>query len=177
MAGWHHWLDGCESEWTPGVGDGQGGLACCDSWGRKESDMTERLIWSDLKVVSRFCLANRVPSDISTVHVGTDCWVASAFRPYVFVFAVVFVFSPLLSPPQKFLCFACGIILIFQVSFKNWPSQKALPDFPSRADAWYFLLIYQEIYRYVDRYTDRQVDRYREITKNWLTWLWRLRIL
>ena len=38
----------CESEWTPGVGDGQGGLACCDSWGRKESDTTERLIWSDL---------------------------------------------------------------------------------------------------------------------------------
>ena len=33
MAGWHHWLDGHESEWTPGVGDGQGGLACCDSWG------------------------------------------------------------------------------------------------------------------------------------------------
>ena len=33
MAGWYHWLDGCESEWTPGVGDGQGGLACCDSWG------------------------------------------------------------------------------------------------------------------------------------------------
>ena len=33
MAGWHHRLDGCESEWTLGVGDGQGGLACCDSWG------------------------------------------------------------------------------------------------------------------------------------------------
>ena len=35
MAGWHHWLDDHESEWTPGVGDGQGGLACCDSWGHK----------------------------------------------------------------------------------------------------------------------------------------------
>ena len=46
MAGWHHWLNGCESEWTPGVGDGQGGLACCDSWGRKESDTTERLNWT-----------------------------------------------------------------------------------------------------------------------------------
>ena len=47
------WLDGItdsmrESEWTPGVGDGQGRLACCDSWGCKESDTTERLIWSDL---------------------------------------------------------------------------------------------------------------------------------
>ena len=43
MAGWHHGLDGPESEWTPGDGDGQGGLACCDSWGCKESDTTEQL--------------------------------------------------------------------------------------------------------------------------------------
>ena len=51
MAGWHHWLlDGCESEWTPGVGDGQGGLACCDSWVHKESDTTERLNWTELKI-------------------------------------------------------------------------------------------------------------------------------
>ena len=47
MAGWHHWLDGRESEWTPGVGDGQGGLACCNSWGHKESDTTEQLNWTD----------------------------------------------------------------------------------------------------------------------------------
>ena len=45
MAGWHHQLFGRESEWTPGVGDGQGGLACCDSWGRKELDTTE-LNWN-----------------------------------------------------------------------------------------------------------------------------------
>ena len=48
MAGWHHWLDGHESEWTLGVGDGQGGLACCHSWGRKELDKTERLNWTEL---------------------------------------------------------------------------------------------------------------------------------
>ena len=41
MAGWHHRLDGREFEGTQGVGDGQGGLACCNSQGRKESDMTE----------------------------------------------------------------------------------------------------------------------------------------
>ena len=52
MGGWHHWLYGREFEWTPGVGDGQGGLACCNSWGRKELDMTERLNWTELKV---FC--------------------------------------------------------------------------------------------------------------------------
>ena len=43
MAGWRHWLDGCEFEWTLGVGDGQGGLAYYSPWGRKESDSTERL--------------------------------------------------------------------------------------------------------------------------------------
>ena len=42
MAGWHQ-LDGHGFGWTPGVGDGQGGLACCGSWGRKESDTTEQL--------------------------------------------------------------------------------------------------------------------------------------
>ena len=56
MAGWYHWLDGCESEWTPGVGDGQGGLACCDSWGRKESDMTEQLMWSCIDTVHSFLI-------------------------------------------------------------------------------------------------------------------------
>ena len=50
MAGWHHWFDGHESEGTPGVGDGQGGLACCDSWGGKDSDMTERLNWTELNI-------------------------------------------------------------------------------------------------------------------------------
>jgi len=39
---------GCESEWTPGVGDGQGGLECCHSWGRKELDTTEWLNWTEL---------------------------------------------------------------------------------------------------------------------------------
>ena len=43
MAGWHHWLDGRESEWTPGDCDGQEGLACCGSWGWTDSDMTEQL--------------------------------------------------------------------------------------------------------------------------------------
>ena len=46
MVGWHHGLDGHEFEWSPGVGDGQGGLACCDSWGPKESDTTEWLNWT-----------------------------------------------------------------------------------------------------------------------------------
>ena len=59
MAGWHHWLDGRESEWTPGVGDGQGGLVCCNSWGRKESDTTEWLIWSDLIWINEYSKVER----------------------------------------------------------------------------------------------------------------------
>ena len=47
MVGWHHQLDGHGFGWTPGVGDGQGGVACCGSWGRKESDMTEWLNWTE----------------------------------------------------------------------------------------------------------------------------------
>ena len=47
MAGWHHRLEGPEFEWTLGVGDGQGGLVCCDSWDRKELDTTEWLNWTE----------------------------------------------------------------------------------------------------------------------------------
>ena len=43
MVGWHHQLEGHGFGWTLAVGDGQGGLVCCDSWGHKDSDMTERL--------------------------------------------------------------------------------------------------------------------------------------
>ena len=48
MVGWHHWLDEYGFGWTPGVGDGQGGLACCGSWSRIESDTTEWLNWTEL---------------------------------------------------------------------------------------------------------------------------------
>ena len=51
MVGRYHRLDGCEFEWTPGAGDGQGGLACCNSWGRKESDTTERLNWTEWHMI------------------------------------------------------------------------------------------------------------------------------
>ena len=47
MVGWHHWLDGLESEEAPGVGDGQESLTCCSSWGQKESDRPEGLSWTE----------------------------------------------------------------------------------------------------------------------------------
>ena len=64
MAGWHQGLNGCESEWAPGDGDGQGGLVCCDSWGHKESDATERLNW----------LNNVSPKKKMSILVSPKCW-------------------------------------------------------------------------------------------------------
>ena len=56
MDGWHHRLNGHEFEWTLGVGDGQGGLACCDSWCHKELDTTERLNWTERTELKAFAL-------------------------------------------------------------------------------------------------------------------------
>ena len=54
MVGWHHQLNGHEFEWTLGVGDGQGGLVCCSSWGHKELDTTEQLNWTELLLVVHY---------------------------------------------------------------------------------------------------------------------------
>ena len=68
MVGWHHWLNGHGFACTRGVGDGQGGLACCSSWGCRESDMTERLNWTELnmaqpiKTRTSFPLSQFLPS-------------------------------------------------------------------------------------------------------------------
>ena len=83
MAGWHHWLDGRESEWTPGVGDGQGGLACCDSWGRKESDMTERLNWTDGRQLPYFGSGTMKRKSRPHCHWGLMLWFSVALDSWV----------------------------------------------------------------------------------------------
>ena len=65
MVGWHHQLNGHRFEWTLGVGDGQGGLACCSSWGCKESDTTERLNWTELK---RILVKSQIHVHVSQCH-------------------------------------------------------------------------------------------------------------
>ena len=72
MAGWHHWLDEHGFGWIPGVGDGQGGLACCSSWGHKESDMTEWLNWTELN----WCCN-------SAVHKSNWSFILSQFMRFV----------------------------------------------------------------------------------------------
>ena len=65
MAGWPHWLDGHEFEWTPGAGDRQGGLVCWDSWGRKESDTTESLKWTESWSTKKEALRYRIVRTIT----------------------------------------------------------------------------------------------------------------
>ena len=87
MAGWHHRLDGGEFEWTPGVGDGQVGLACCDSWGLKASDTTEWLNWTELMcldaMISIFWMLNFKPafspSSIPGIFQAKILWVGCRF--------------------------------------------------------------------------------------------------
>ena len=74
MVGWHHRLDGHECEWTPEVGDGQGGLACYNSWGCKESDTTEWLNWTEL-----------IPSLTSNVILMLFGRTASQYFPPIFI--------------------------------------------------------------------------------------------
>ena len=62
--GWHHQLNGHGFGWTPEVGDGQGCLACCSPWGCKESDMTERLNWTELNILQTTVMA---PKETKTV--------------------------------------------------------------------------------------------------------------
>ena len=90
MAGWHHWLDGRESEWTPGVGDGQGGLACCDSWGFKESDMTERLNWTRIKKI-QFPFPSKNIWNLSLIRLQHSSWYSISASDKEVASAVVFI--------------------------------------------------------------------------------------
>ena len=100
MAGWHHRLYGREFEWTPGVGDGQGGLVCCNSWGRKESDTTERLNWTEL---------NWSFTTILRLFM-TWCWLS------ISVFWLSFTVTRLTVPGHH-----CVLILTLASVGKHWP--------------------------------------------------------
>ena len=69
MVGWHHWLDGHGFGWTPAVGNGQGGLACCGSWGHKESDMTEQLNWTELSYKKEWNNAISSNENVTSDHI------------------------------------------------------------------------------------------------------------
>ena len=70
MAGWHHSLDGREFEWTSGDGNGQGSLACCDSWGHKASNMTEQLNWTELNWLLFYWWDNHSSQKLKNLYIS-----------------------------------------------------------------------------------------------------------
>ena len=92
MAGWHHWLDELEFEWTPGVGDGQGGLVCCNSWGRKESDTTERLNWTEVFVSPGSVFRSRI-AELCCKWFFNLIWNCQSFPEWLYHFVFLWVVS------------------------------------------------------------------------------------
>ena len=118
MTWWHHGLDGCEFEWTRGVGDGQGGLPCCSSWGRKESNTTEQLNWTKL------CTESAVeqvafPCDICHIHCFHKNYFL--FHLYAFVHTIPNSQRKSLSSPSDDLLSALCFTFISSIfrSFKE----------------------------------------------------------
>ena len=125
MAGWHHWLDGRESGWTSGVGDGQGGLACCDSWGRKELDTTEQLNCTELywnlsslyySENSNFiCIQNYFIMLVKIIRFSN--WFLSLIFLYLFNFGILTI-SSMTCISNIYLFYFTLIALIF-IDFSN----------------------------------------------------------
>jgi len=85
MAGLYHRLNGHGFGWTPDVGGGQGGLTCCGSWGRKESDMTEWLNWTELITVNRFIVVNEATKNQKHQERPKEipsCWYIFCFQRF-----------------------------------------------------------------------------------------------
>ena len=103
MVGWHHWLNGRESEWTLGVGDGQRDLASCSPCGHKGSDMTEQLNWTELNWTETNC---QVIREVEVESCGHEmCWHKSWIK---------LPFSPMIVHPEL-------LINIFRVAEMSLP--------------------------------------------------------
>ena len=121
MAGWHHWLDGRESQWTPGVGDGQGGLACCDSWGRRVGhEWATDLIWSDLLVYPLWFFPFLLNMKISPIP-GSERYFIHFFLSFftVLFFSVTQSRLTLWQGSLSFTISRCFLKLM-SMSFKSW---------------------------------------------------------
>ena len=136
MAGWHHRLDGHESEWTPGVGDGQGVLACCNSWGRKESDTTEQLNWTELNFDSLIiiCLSmDPFEFIILGVH-WASCigqYLSSNLESFQQLLLQMFLLSlPLSSPSETWIMHICLLDVSLSSLIFIQPTQICCWTFP-----------------------------------------------
>ena len=102
MDGWHHRFDGHESEWTVGVCDGQGGLACCDSWGQKESDTwATQPNWTELNIIK-------------------VCYIYRCKTVILFWWASIYLFYFCIYLPRDFLRFSTLCVCVFLISSRTY---------------------------------------------------------
>ena len=126
MVGWHHWFGGHEFEQALGVGDGQESLVCCSPWGRKESDMTERLNWTKLNSKVDECYSY---FQLQSWFVGRKPSKRKLSLVFFWLFLALFVLWCLFILWIEFLVweFYCHSSLFLSVSFKNlwcWSGRK-----------------------------------------------------
>ena len=109
MVGWHHWLNGHGFGWTLEVGDGQGGLACCGSWGCKELDTTEWLNWTELKD-RQICVKDSNCSDAYLGHLAFTLYILTLL--YNLQYFKSFIFHQIeLKDNSFFLCWSSWPVL------------------------------------------------------------------
>ena len=98
MVGWHHQFNGHGSGWTPGVGDGEGGLACCGSWGRKELDTTGWLNWTVLVIIVPKSLPSSFTFLLTKISVLHFLWQSNLARDLSTLY--YYSFPLIANPPQ-----------------------------------------------------------------------------
>ena len=123
MAGWPHWLDAHEFGWTLGVGDRQGGLACCDSWGRKESDTTES---EEIASPSIPCFLALVLVDPAGTHQGS---LKNRVRSHFFASCNT---QPVKGFQDFCTAFSCSCC-------QKWKGEGSFSLFSTSASGWYIV--------------------------------------
>ena len=139
MAGWHHRLVGHEFGWTPGVGDGQGGLACCNSWDCKELDMTERLNWTE--VSSNHNYHWKKSGSVSRAVVFDFLWPHGLIRGILqarILEWVAFPFSRVSSQPRDWT----QVSRVAGGIFTTWTTREAHNYHWGRANNFYLVFIF-----------------------------------
>ena len=163
---WHHRLNGHEFEWTLGVGDGQGGLECCDSWVCKESDTTERLNWTELKIWHMLEINYFFQNSLIFLKYPEEenqCLrYMRIFVPNVFILLYYLHFKALTSTVRwSFKMFIIHDILLSYIhynlleSFNNAWLQKAIPH-----NRYRYLNITPSIFYYFMKHSDNWTSNF-----------------
>ena len=131
MVGWHHRLNGCEFEQTPGDSDGQGSLMCCSSWGRKELEMTEQL--NNNKEMKRPWWPGNMGLDSTTIQMWISQNTTKSMSPHT---------DLSLGPLGMFT----PSLLVRYLPAEPWPHQQILPLFWNDKRICFYLLVFLKMF-------------------------------